>query len=234
MAIDEISVFFPTYNLEGLIAKTVDDAYKIVPKLAKKYEIIVVEDGSADGTAKVLKKLKIKHNSLRIITHKRNRGYGAALKSGLYSSRYKWIAFTDADGQFDISELPKLIDEQKKTSADMVVGYYLKRQVSPVRKINTWLWQLVVRILFGLNVKDIDCGFKLISKEVINTIPKLESERGAFISSEFLIKAQKKGFKIVEIGVHHYPRTEGKGTGADLNVIIKSFIDLFTLWKDLR
>jgi hypothetical protein len=136
--------------------------------------------------------------------------------------------------QFDISELPKLIEKQKDTRADLVIGYYLKRAVSFQRKLNTWLWQLVVRVLFGLNVTDIDCGFKLISKKVIEKIPRLKSERGAFISSEFLINAQKSGFKIVEIGVHHYPRIEGKGTGANLNVIVKSFVDLFRLWKKLK
>ncbi len=122
---------------------------------------------------------------------------------------------------------------QKTTDADLVIGYYLKRNVPFYRKINTFLWQLVVRILFGLNVRDIDCAFKLISKKVIEKIPKLESERGAFISSEFLIKAKKSGFKIVEIGVHHYP-AKRVGTGAKLNVIIKSFVDLFKLWWKLR
>jgi len=87
--------------------------------------------------------------------------------------------------------------------------------------------------MFGLKVRDIDCGFKMVSKKVIETIPKLEAERGAFISSEFLIKTKRAGFKIVEIGVHHYPRSAGRGTGADLNVIIKSFVDLFKLWWKL-
>jgi len=232
--IKEISVFFPAYNLETKIEKTVKNAFSMVPKLAERYEIIVINDGSKDKTGEVLKRLKSKYKNLRIITHKVNKGYGAALKSGFYGSKYSWIAFTDADGQFDISELTKLIGIQKKTKADLVVGYYLKRAVSFYRKLNTWVWQLIVRILFGLKVKDVDCGFKLISKKVIDTIPKLESERGAFISSEFLIKAQKSGFKIVEVGVYHYPRTDGRGTGAALNVIIKSFIDLFRLWKKLR
>lgn len=89
-------------------------------------------------------------------------------------------------------------------------------------------------MFFGLNIRDIDCGFKLIRKKVMDKIPKLESERGAFISSEFLIKAKKSGFRIVETGVHHYKRVEGKGTGADLNVIIKSFVDLFRLWRKLK
>ncbi|OGM13449.1 hypothetical protein A2V80_00500 [Candidatus Woesebacteria bacterium RBG_16_39_8b] len=234
MLISELSVFFPVYNVEEQIENTITNAYKIIPKLYDNYEIIAVEDGSRDNTKILLEELKSKYKDLKIIYHPKNRGYGAALKSGFYSARFDWIAFTDSDGQFDIAELPKLINKQKETGADIVAGYYLKRAVSPVRKLNTWLWQLVVRILFGLRVRDIDCGFKRVSKEVIDKIPKLQSERGAFVSSELLIKAQKKGFKIVETGVHHYPRTEGKGTGANLNVIVKSFIDLFKLWKDLR
>ena len=232
--IKEISVFFPAYNLESKIEKTVKDAFEAIPKLADKYEIIVINDGSKDKTGNKLADLRAKFYNLRIITHKVNKGYGGALKSGFYNSKYSWIAFTDADGQFDISELPQLIRKQKQTNADLVAGFYLKRAVPWWRKLNTWLWQLFVRLLFGLNVRDVDCGFKLISKKVIDTIPKLESERGAFISSEFLIKAQKYGFKIAEAGVHHYPRTEGKGTGADLNVIVKSFVDLFKLWRKLK
>ena len=230
----ELSVFFPVYNLEAQIKDTLVNALETIPNLAEKYEIIVVNDGSYDRTGEILSEIAKKNTNIRIITHKNNRGYGGALKSGFYGSKYEWIAFTDADGQFDISELPNLINLQKRTKADLVVGYYMKRAVKFYRKVNTWLWQLVVRILFGLNVKDIDCGFKLISKKVLSGIDPLESERGAFVSSEFLIKAQKEGFKIVEIGVHHYPRTEGRGTGADLNVIIRSFIDLFKLWKKLR
>lgn len=228
----ELSVFFPAYNLEAQIKGTVDKALQVVPTLSEKYEIIVIDDGSRDKTGEILEDYAKKNENIRIITHKENRGYGGALKSGLYNSKYEWIAFTDADGQFDISELPTLISLQKETNADLVVGYYLKRAVKLYRKINTWLWQLVVRILFGLKVRDIDCGFKLISKRVLAGIDPLESERGAFISSEFLIKAQKAGFKIVEVGVHHFPRTEGKGTGANLNVIVRSFIDLFKLWKN--
>jgi len=130
-------------------------------------------------------------------------------------------------------EIKKFIDTQRQTNADLVIGYYLKRQVPFYRKVNTFVWELMVFLLFGLKVKDIDCGFKLVSKKVIDKIPKLESERGAFISSEFLIKAKKSGFKMVEIGVHHFPATR-RGTGANLDVIIKSFVDLFKLWKKLR
>ncbi len=100
--------------------------------------------------------------------------------------------------------------------------------------ITSKVWEGVVFLLFGLKVRDIDCGFKLISKKVINSIPKLESERGAFITSELLIKAKKKGFKIVEIPINHYPRLKGEGTGRKFGVIVKSFEDLFKLWRKLK
>ena len=230
----ELTVFLPAYNLEHHIKKTVENTYKYLPEAADKYEVIVINDGSQDQTEKILEQLQKKYSTLRIISHEQNRGYGGALKSGIYNAKYKWITFTDADGQFEFGDIFSLISTMQKTKADMVVGYYLKRAVSFQRKLNTWLWQQVVNILFSLNIRDIDCGFKLFKKEIIETISKLESGRGAFISSEFLIKAKKAGFNIQEVGVHHYPRTAGKGTGADINVIINSFVDLFKLWLKLK
>lgn len=230
----EVSCFFPAYNEEKRIEETVKKAKKVLLKTAKKWEIIIINDGSKDDTLKVSHKLAKSDKRIRVINHPKNRGYGAALKSGFYGAKYKWVVFTDADGQFDFSEFSEFIETQEKTKADLVIGYYKSRQVSIVRKFNTFMWELVVFLMFGLKVRDIDCAFKLIKKEVIDTIPKLESERGAFISSEFLIKAKKSKFKIVEIPITHFARTEGAGTGANLDVIIQSFIDLFKLWKQLR
>jgi glycosyltransferase involved in cell wall biosynthesis len=229
--INELSVFFPCYNEEKNIKNTIDKTIPVLKEIATKWEIILINDGSKDNTAKVLEKIKKDYPSqINIITHNPNRGYGAALKSGLYNAKYQWIAFTDSDGQFDFTEITKFIENQQKTKSDIVIGYYLARQVSKMAIITSKIWELIVFILFGLHVTDIDCGFKLINKKVVDTIPKLEAERGAFISSEFLIKSKKAGFKISEIGVHHYPRVEGKATGRSLKVIIKSFSDLFNLW----
>lgn len=229
-----MSVFFPAYNEEANIEPTVSKAAEILSQIAKKWEIIVVNDGSTDKTGEIVEKLIAQDKRLRMITHTPNRGYGAALKTGLYNSRYDLIAFTDADGQFDFSEITKFIDTQKKTGADLVIGYYLKRKV-PFYRIwgSKFLWQPVVYLLFGLKVKDIDCGFKLLKREVIEKIPRLEAERGPFISSELLIKAKKEGFKIVEVGVHHYFRKTGRATGASLKVILSGFFDLLRLRKKL-
>lgn len=233
--LDELSVFFPCYNEEKNIENTVSKAIKVLNNVVKKWEIILINDGSKDNTGKVLEKIKLAHpKEIKIITHDPNRGYGAALKSGLYNSQYKWIAFSDSDGQFDFGEITKFIDKQKETNSDVVIGYYLSRKVSKATILTSKIWEIIVFILFGLRVTDIDCGFKLINKKVVDTIPKLEAERGAFISSEFLIKAKKAGFKISELGVHHYPRVEGKATGRNIKVIIKSFSDLFGLWYKIN
>lgn len=228
--IKEISVFFPAYNEEKNIERTVLLADKVLKKFAEEYEIIVVDDGSKDKTGEIVKKLASQNKRIRLVTHKKNKGYGHAVRSGFKNSKYEWIVFTDSDGQFDFSEFPNFISTQRETNADLVVGYYRKRQVSFKRKLNTSLWQIIIRILFGLKVKDIDCGFKLIRKNVIDYM-NLESERGAFISTEFLVKAKAGKHKIAEIPVTHYARESGEATGSDIKVILNSFKDLYKLKK---
>jgi glycosyltransferase involved in cell wall biosynthesis len=232
--ISELSVFLPAFNEEENTERTVLYTKNVLGKVAEKWELIIVDDGSKDRTGEIADKLSKKYSpNVRAIHNNPNRGYGGALQSGLYASKYDWIAFTDIDGQFDFSEITKFIEKQKETNADLVIGYYKKRQVSKSVIITSKIWELIVFILFGLHVKDIDCGFKLLSKRVIKKIPHLQSERGAFISSELLIKSKKFGFKIVEIPVTHLPRKSGKPTGRNIKVIINSFIDLISLWKKL-
>lgn len=230
--VSELSVFFPAYNEEANIETTIKKAVAFLPQAAKKWEIIVIDDGSKDKTGTIVKKLAAKDKRIKLITHTPNRGYGEALKSGLYNSRYDLIAFTDSDGQFDITELNNLLANLDQ--ADLVAGYRIERQDSLIRKLFGRGWTLLANLLLGINVRDVDCGFKLLKKEVIKKIPKLESVRGGMISPELLAKTKKAGFKIVEVGVHHYPRKEGKQTGADLKVILKSFADLGKLWWSLK
>lgn len=232
--VSELSVFLPAFNEEKVLGDVVLKTKTVLEKVAGKWEIIIVNDGSGDSTKEVAQGLVEKDGRIKLINHEKNRGYGASLRSGLYESKYEWISFIDSDGQFDFSEIKNFISKQRETSADIVIGYYKKRQVSQLTILTSKIWELVVFILFGLKVRDIDCGFKLISKKVVDSIPKLESEKGAFISSELLIKARNRGFKIVEIPITHYPRAGGVATGRKLNVIIKSFVDLFRLWIKLH
>ena len=230
--IDEISVFFPAFNEEKNIEKTVVQAREVLEKIANKWEIIIVDDGSKDDTLKIANRLGKEDKRIKVISHKVNCGYGEALKSGFYNARYAWIATTDSDGQFDFSEVEKLF--KKTDKSQVVIGYRINRQDSAIRRFFGWGWTLLANILLGIRVRDVDCSFKLVKKEVIDKIPKLESTRGGMISPELLAKAKKHGFLIDQVGVHHYPRLHGHQTGADLKVIVKSFVDLIKLWEKLQ
>ena len=227
----ELSVFFPFYNEEANIEAQTKAALKTIPKFADKFEIILVDDGSTDKTGEIGQQLARKYRPVvRMVRHRANKGYGGALKTGFKNSRYDWIFFTDGDRQFRLTDLSKLI--KKANQADIIIGYRHKRADSPIRLLNAKLFNLLIRILFGLNVRDVDCAFKLIRKKVLNNI-KLKSD-GALLSSELLIKAKKRGYKIVEVPVNHYPRRVGSPTGANPKVIFKAFYDIVFLWKELR
>lgn len=232
--IDALSVFLPVFNEEGSIRDVIAKTKEVLQVTAVKWEIVVVNDGSTDTSREIIEDLQKGDSRIKLINHNENEGYGASFKSGLYNSKYDWIAFIDSDGQFDFGEITKFLEKQKETGADLVIGYYKKRQVSRFKIVTSKIWELSVFVLFGLRVYDIDCGFKLISKKVVDKIPRLKSERGAFISSELLIKAKNLGFVTAEVPVTHYPRLRGVGTGRNLNVIMRSFVDLFKLWKELH
>ncbi len=226
----ELSVFFPFYNEEANIEAQTKQALKIIPQFAQKFEIILVNDGSVDKTGLIGKKLAARYRQVRLINHQKNRGYGGALKSGFKAAKYDWVFFSDGDRQFDLAEISNLLEHINE--ADLIIGYRNKRADNFVRLANAKLFNLLIRILFGLKVKDIDCAFKLIKKNVVDNL-ELKSD-GALISSELLIKAKKAGFKISQAPVSHYPRKTGNPTGANFKVIFKAFYDLAALWQELR
>lgn len=225
-----LSVFFPAYNEEKNIGKTVEKALKILPNLVINYEVIVVNDGSTDSTKVEVEKIIDKNPKVKLLSHPKNLGYGAALKTGFYSAKFPLIVYTDADSQFDFSEIKKFLE--KIDNAELVIGYRQKRAEGFFRSFNAAGWRFLNFLLFGLRVRDIDCGFKLVKKQVLEKVPKLVST-GATISAEFLVKAKRAGAKIVEVPVVHYPRKSGKQTGASLKVIVKAFFELFKLRLNL-
>lgn len=233
MEVDSLSVFMPAFNEEKNVGKTIEQVLDVLKTLnLTDYEVIVVNDGSADKTAKVVEDWEKKDRHVKLINHENNKGYGEAVKTGFYSSKMDYIVFIDSDGQFDFSDIHKFLEKIDK--ADIVVGYRVNRKDSLMRLINGWGWTQLSNILFGLGVKDVDCAFKLFNRIVIDTIPHLESTRGAMINPETLAKAKKAHFKIVQVGVKHFPRVEGKQTGAKLSVILSSFADLIKMWWKLK
>lgn len=233
MSVDSLSVFMPAYNEEKNVGKTISQVLEVLKNLnLQNYEVIVVNDGSKDDTGGVVRSWEKKDSHVRLVEHDKNKGYGEAVKTGFYSAKYDYLVFIDSDGQFDFSDIKKLIE--KLNGVDIVVGYRTHRQDSLMRIINGWGWTQLSNVLFGLNVKDVDCAFKLFKRKVIDTIPHLESTRGAMINPEILAKSKKANFKIVQVGVKHFPRIEGKQTGAHFSVILNSFIDLLKFWWKLR
>lgn len=224
--LSSLSIFFPAFNEEENIKIALDKALKIAPTLSQKFEVIVIDDGSKDKTVEVVERYMSKDKHIRLIKHKSNQGYGAALKTGFYNSRYDYITYMDSDNQFDFMDLKKLVD--RIGECDIVVGFRIKRADKLVRVINGKLWNLLCSILLRLPIKDIDCGFKLVKKSVIDAIPKLESN-GATISAELLVKGRKKGFRIEQVGLEHLPRTKGAATGGNPLHIFRAFNDLFQL-----
>lgn len=230
--ITELSVFFPAYNEEKNIANTVDKALKVLKGLKlKQYEVIVVDDGSKDQTGKIADELARKNEKVRVV-HQANGGYGHALRAGFNNAKFDLVVYTDADGQFDFSEVTKFLEKAKE--ADVVYGCKIRRSDNFFRNLAAWIWGLSLFLFFGLRLKDVDTGFKMISRKVLDKISPLQSTRGAMINAELAIKAQKAGFKVAQVAVHHYPRLAGSSTGVNLKVILKSYFDLFKLWLKLR
>lgn len=225
-----ISVFFPCYNEQENVGRTVQRALAVLEQLGADFEIIIVDDGSRDETGRIADGIADRDARVKVVHHPRNLGYGAALQSGFKAATKELVFYTDGDGQFDISEMPPLLALME--DYDIVSGYRLNRRDSVVRRINGWCWTKLVCLLFGLNIRDIDCAFKLYKREIFDHI-KLSST-GALIDTEILARAKLKGYTVVQKGVHHFPRTAGAQSGANLRVIIRAFKELILLRRRIK
>ncbi len=220
-----ITVFFPCYNEQGNVANVVARADSILQGIGADYEIIIVDDGSADDTGRIADEIAAANRRVRVVHHERNQGYGAALQSGLKAATKELVFYSDGDGQFDLAELPPLLPLLRQY--DIVIGYRLNRQDNWSRKLMGWLWTQLTCVLFAMRVRDVDCAFKLFKRDVFNHI-KLEST-GALISTEILARARRAGYTLTQRGVHHRPRTAGRQTGANPRVIARAFVELLRL-----
>lgn len=231
--ISELTIFFPFWNEEENIEKTVTTARFVANQVARKWEIIMVDDGSSDNTLKIAQKLAKKDPNFRVISHQPNRGYGAALKAGFDNAQYDYVVFTDGDGQFDFTEITKFIEAIE--DADVVIGYRKKRRDKNLWKRLLLMYLLKVwdYLLFHFYFKDIDCAFKMFRKDALEKLVPLRSE-GALISTEILAKAKRKKLKIKEVGVTHYPRKLGHQSGANLPVVMRAVLESLILWYDLH
>ncbi len=220
-----ITVFFPCYNEQDNVRKVAEQALGVLEGLHADYEVIIVDDGSSDNTGPLADAVAAEHPRVRVIHHPRNLGYGAALQSGFRAATRPIVFYTDGDAQFDIAEMPPLLPLLEKY--DIVSCYRLNRQDNFVRRMNGWLWTRFTGVMFSLPLRDIDCAFKLYKRVIFDDI-RMEST-GALIDTEILARAARKGYTITQRGVHHYPRTAGRQTGANLRVVLRAFKELLKL-----
>lgn len=225
-----ISIVLPCYDEEANVADAVRAATRVAERVALEHEIIVVDDGSSDATAAVAAALVEQDRRVRLLVHARNRGYGDALRTGIGAARMPWVFLTDADMQFDLDELEDFLPAAPE--ADLVVGWRIMRRDPLNRRVNAAAWNWLVRRMFRLPVRDVDCAFKLIRRETLEGV-RLEAS-GAMISTELLVKALAGGARLREIGVHHRARVAGEQSGARLRVVLRAFAELARLRAGLR
>lgn len=229
-----LSISFPAYNEEANIGQAVQDALCVAARLTDDYEVIVVDDGSADQTAEAVRDLERQHPQVRLIEHEVNKGYGAAVFDGLVGGTKEWAFFTDGDLQFVLDEVEKLWAVREE--GDLIIGYRAPRQDPFVRKLNGFGWTWLTNVLFGYVSRDVDCAFKLIRRQALNAVAPHVASRGATFSAEFLVRAKKMGYRFQEVPVTHLPRKAGSQTGAKMSVILRAFKEMalfrVKMWRE--
>jgi glycosyltransferase involved in cell wall biosynthesis len=229
-----LSISFPAYNEEANVGRAIEDAARVASEMTDDYELIFVDDGSADRTADVVLEYAVRYPQVRLIEHEVNQGYGAAVFDGLVAGTKEWAFFTDSDLQFVLDDLETLWALRDR--ADLIIGYRAPRRDPFVRKLNGFGWTWLTNVLFGYVSRDVDCAFKLMRREVVNTVAPHVASRGATLSAEFLVRAKRMGYRFREVPVTHLPRRAGSQTGAKMSVILRAFREMFLfrlqMWRE--
>ena len=225
-----LSVFFPCYNDKGTIDKLVYDVKEVAQKLTQDFEIIVIDDGSTDGSRDLLLELEPQVSELRLVFHEKNRGYGGVLKTGIKTATKDLVFYTDGDAQYDVKELP-LLWEKMTPEVDVVNGYKLQRNDAIHRIIIGQVYQAAMRFAFQLPIKDPDCDFRLIRRKVFDKV-QLERNTGT-VTVELVKKIDLAGFKFVEVGVHHYDRVYGTSQFFGFKRVVETLWQMIFLWIEL-
>lgn len=225
-----LSVFLPCHDEEPNIERVVRGFVAELPRLTDDYEVIVVDDGSRDRTGEIADRLAAEDSHVKVVHHQMNRGYGGAVISGIRAANKPYVLLCDGDGQFDPKEVELLTVQVPEY--DVVVGRRIRRADHLMRRINGRAWTTLVRVVFGVTIGDVDCGFKLFKREMLEGM-ELRA-RGAMISTELMARLAARGAKVKEVGVHHLPRLAGEQSGANLRVITRAFRELFALYGELK
>ncbi|MEK6326932.1 MAG: glycosyltransferase family 2 protein [Actinomycetota bacterium] len=222
-----LSVVLPACNEEANIGPMIESALELLPSLADQYEVIVVDDGSSDATSTIGEDCVERHYpAVRLLVHDRNRGYGAAIRTGLQHAELDLVFYTDADRQYDIAELAYFLPYLEHN--DLVIGFRVYRYDSVLRSVVSWVYNRIVGVLFRVRVRDVDCSFKLMRREVTNKLA-LETD-DFFIDTEIVARARKWNFRIAQKGVRHYPRVAGE-TNVRASDVWRTLSTIAHMWR---
>jgi len=225
-----VSMFFPAYNDGGTIASLVIRAVQTAARLTPDFEVVIVNDGSTDATRAIADELVRTYPHVRAIHHPQNRGYGGALRTGFAAATKDLIAYTDGDAQYDPGEL-EVLWNQLTPDTDVVTGYKISRSDPWHRIVIGRAYHYTVKCLFRLRVRDVDCDFRLMRREIFDRI-KLERDSGV-ICLELMRKIQDAGLRVVEVPVHHYHRTHGRSQFFNFRRVFRTAVDVLKLWVTL-
>jgi len=221
-----ISAVMPARDEQENVESAVGEVKSVLSRLADRFEVIVVDDGSKDRTGEMVQRLASEDPRVRLVRHETSRGYGAALASGLYAAQMRYIFFTDADRQFLVAELEKLTVHLAQSR--MVVGFRAQRQDPWLRRVYGRLFTMKVNLLFGLNARDVNCAFKVFERSIIEDHRFMS--KGALINAELLAVAKSKGVEPIQVAVSHFPRKAGQQTGGSARVILRAMKELVKLY----
>ena len=221
---------FPLYKDKQTVEKMIIRSTSVMKKLKKKYEIVIVDDGCPEQSGHHAKKFSIKNKKIKVIFHKKNLGYGAAIKTGLKNCNYQWIFQTDGDAEYDVRDLIKLVKFTK--TADLVITYRFKKKYNTTRIIISWIYNVILRFLFLTNFKDISTGSRLINKKMFKNLNLVSNS--PFIGAELAIRSKYKGYKVSEVGIHTYPRTFGSGSTVSLKNIFLTIKDMIKFFFNFK
>jgi glycosyltransferase involved in cell wall biosynthesis len=229
-ALPGLSIVLPCFDEQENVAGAVRDALSAAQRYSAECEVIVVDDGSRDGTGAVAADLVARHSEVRLVLHRQNRGYGAAVRTGVRSARMPFVLLTDGDRQFDLDQLGTFVP--LADGADLLAGYRLRRHDPIGRRLSGAAWNRLVHHLFRVGVRDVDCAFKLVRRDLLERIDLVSD--GAMVSTELIVRSRLAGARIVEIGVQHRARVAGRQSGANPRVVLRAFRELGRLRTDLR
>ena len=224
------SLVLPAHNEEENISLVATRALTVLPRFTDQFEIIIVNDGSRDATGRIADELAASDARVQVVHHRHNRGYGAALRSGFDRSTGDHVMFMDADRQFDIADLALL--SPFVDAFDIVAGFRMERNDPIHRRIFAEIFNVTVRILFGVHLRDIDCAFKVFDGALLRSLTL--SAPGALINTEIQAKARRQGARMEQVGVHHFPRVAGAATGGSWRVILRAMWETVALWWSLH